>query len=110
MTPEEVVEAQYAAYNAHDADRLAGYYAEDCVVVGLDGVETLRGRAAFRERFARTFAQYPQNRAWSKARIVLGDHVVDHEAGERAPDGDKFEIIAVYTVKDGLITRLAMGR
>jgi hypothetical protein len=33
----------------------------------------LEGRAAFRERFAKTFAEHPQNKAWSVNRIALGN-------------------------------------
>ncbi|NWH07984.1 MAG: SgcJ/EcaC family oxidoreductase [Alphaproteobacteria bacterium] len=110
MNPVQVVEANYAAYNAGDADRLADLYAEDCLITDLNGNVTLEGRKAFRERFAKTFAEHPQNRAWCVGRIVLGNVVVDHEVGERAPGRDRFEIIAVYTIRDGLIQRLAMGR
>lgn len=110
MKPVDVVEANYEAYNAGDADRLAGLYAENCVITDLNGNVTLEGRAAFRERFAKTFAEHPQNKAWSVGRITLGNVVVDHEVGERAPGHDRFEIVAVYTIRDGLIERLAMGR
>ena len=110
MNPIEIVEANYEAYNAGDADRLADLYAEDCVLTDLNGKVTLEGREAFRERFARTFAEHPQNKAWSVSRIALGNVVVDHELGERSPGQDQFEIIAVYTIRDGLISRLAMGR
>ena len=110
MSPIEVVEANYEAYNAGDAARLASLYAENCVITDLNGNVTLEGRTAFRERFAKTFAEHPQNKAWSVSRIALGNVVVDHEVGERAPGRDRFEIIAVYTIRDGLIERLAMGR
>jgi hypothetical protein len=110
MSPAEVVQAQFDAYNAQDVDRLCSYYAEDCVITDLNGTVTMQGRAAFRERFAKTFAEHPKNRAWSVNRITLGNIVVDHEVGERAPGGEKFEIVAMYTIKDGQIARLAMGR
>ncbi len=110
MSPIEIVDANYEAYNAGDAGRLASLYAESCVVTDLNGAVTLEGRAAFRERFVKTFAEHPQNKAWSVGRIALGNIVVDHEVGERAPGRDRFEIIAIYTIRDGLIERLAMGR
>jgi putative hydrolase of HD superfamily len=110
MSPIEVVEANYEAYNARDADRLAALYAEHCVVTDLNGKVTLEGRTAFRERFAKTFAEHPQNKAWSVGRIALGNVVVDHEVGERAPGQGRFEIVAIYTIRECLIERLAMGR
>lgn len=110
MTPLEVVQAQLDAYNAQDLDRFCGWYAEDCVLADLNGIVTLEGRAALRARFAKTFADYPQNRAWSQNRISVGNVVVDHEVGERSPGGERFEIVATYIVRDACIVRLAMGK
>ncbi|MFO0831571.1 MAG: SgcJ/EcaC family oxidoreductase [Phycisphaerales bacterium] len=110
ITPVEVVQAQVEAYNAHDAVAMADLYSEDCVFTDLLGNVTLRGREAVRERFATTFRNNPLNRCWIKDRFSVGNLVVDHECGERAPGGEKFEVVAVYTVRDGLITRLMMGR
>ncbi|MBL8549649.1 MAG: nuclear transport factor 2 family protein [Hyphomonadaceae bacterium] len=110
MSPNEIVDAQYAAYNAGDAELLASFYAADVEITDLAGNLTLKGREAFQARFAKTFAEFPQNRAWSKNRIVLGNIVVDHEEGERAPGGERFEVVAIYTIKDGHIARLAMGK
>lgn len=110
MTPTEIVQAQLDIYNDHDAERLAACYAEDCVFADLAGNVTLQGRAAVRDRFSKTFTDHPKNKAWSVNRIAVGNIVVDHEVGERAPGGERFELVAVYTVKDGKIARLAMGR
>lgn len=110
MNPIEVVEANYEACSAGDAARLTGLYAEDRVLTDLNGNMTLEGRAAFRERFATTLAEHPQNKAWSVNRIALGNVVVDHEVGELSLGRDHFEIIAICTIRDGLISRLAMGR
>lgn len=110
MNPLEVIEANYEAYNAHDADRLAALYAEDCVATDLNGAVAFQGRVALRERFAETFAEHPQNKAWSVNRITLGDVVVIHEVIERAPGSDRLELIAIFTIKNGVIVRLAIGR
>ena len=110
MTLTEVLEAQYDAYNAQDLDRMCGCYAGDCVILDHSGAVLMQGPAELRARFEKTFAQHPQNRAWWVNRIAVGDVVTDHERGERAPGGEAFEISAVYTVKDGRIVRLVMGR
>lgn len=110
MTPLEVVAAQFEAYNRRDADALSLWYAEDCVVGDLYGEPSMLGREAVRARFAKTFAENPQNRAWSKYRFAIGRLVIDHEEGERAPGVGHFEIVAVYTIRDGLIARLDMAR
>lgn len=109
-SPSDIVQAQVEAYNAHDAAAMAGFYAEDCVFTDLLGNIMLRGRDAVRERFSNTFRNHPRNRCWIKTRFSVGNVVVDHECGERSPGGEKFEVVAVYTVRDGLITRLMMGK
>jgi uncharacterized protein (TIGR02246 family) len=87
MTPSEVVHGQFDAYNARDAAGLAAFYAEDCVFADLAGVEIMRGRAAFEAQFRKTFADHPQNRSWSANRLVVGEHVIDHEINQRTPGG-----------------------
>lgn len=109
-TPIDIVQAQVDAYNARDAAAMAEFYAEDCVLTDLSGQVTLRGREAVRARFEQKFREFPQNRCWIKARFCVGHVVVDHECGERSPGGEGFEIVAIYTVRDGLITRLMMGK
>ena len=108
-TPTEIVQAQVDAYNAHDATAMAAFYADDSGITDLQGHVTLRGRDALREQFAAKFREHPENRCWIKDRFTVGNLVIDHECGERSPGGEMFEIVAVYTVCDGLISRLMMG-
>jgi hypothetical protein len=108
MTPEQVVQAQFDAYNAQDLDRFCACYAEDAVIAELAGPVLQEGRAEIRARFERSWAQFPRNRARVLSRIVVGDTVVDHEVGEREPGGRSFELVAVYTVRGGRIVRLDM--
>jgi uncharacterized protein (TIGR02246 family) len=110
VTPLEIVQAQFDAYNARDADAMCAWYAEDCIIANLNGEVTFRGREAVRTRYAKTFADNPQNRAWSHHRFAVGNVVVDHEQGERAPGVGRFEVVAIYTIRDGLIARLDMAR
>jgi uncharacterized protein (TIGR02246 family) len=110
MTPLELVKVQFDAYNARDVDAMCACYAEDCIVANLNGEITMRGRETIRARYGKTFADNPQNRAWSHHRFAVGNTVVDHEEGERAPGVGKFEVVAIYTVRDGLIARLDMAR
>ena len=118
MSPAEIVQAQFDAYKARDADTLAACYAEDAIIAEYNGAVLQRGHAEIRERFARTFAEYPStrgtgepgNRAWPEGRIVVGNTVVDREVGYREPGGERFEIVAIYTIRDGLIARLDMAR
>jgi hypothetical protein len=52
------------------------------------------------------FAQYPQNHAEIVNRLACGNVVVDHERVRRSPDSEPFEVLAIYTIKDGKIARV----
>jgi len=77
---------------------------------GLNGTPTETSREAIKARYAKAFAQFPENKAVLKNRIAVGNTVVDHELVIRAPGGEEFEIIAIYTFKDGLIARVDFAK
>jgi uncharacterized protein (TIGR02246 family) len=106
----DIVQKQLDAYNIQDLDTYVSFFAEDCIVSGLNGSPTETSRAAIRARYTKAFAQFPENKAIVKNRIAVGNTVVDHELVIRAPGGEQFEIIAVYTLKDGLIARVDFAK
>lgn len=110
MTPANIVQRQFDAYNAQDIDAFLATYAPDCVISDLNGAVTQSGREAIRARYATMFAEFPQNRARVVSRMSLGDVVIDHEDVSRGPNGPRFEAIAIYTVKNGLIARVDFVR
>jgi hypothetical protein len=106
ITPFDVVEAQFTAYNAQDLDAHCAAFADDVVVADLNGAVTLSGIDAYREKYRQVFADFPQNRAELLNRMVVGHHVIDHERVFRAPGADPFEVAAIYTVSDARIVRV----
>ncbi len=110
MNAAEIVQRQLDAYNAHDLDVMLGCYAHDCVIAGLNGPVTETSREALRGRYAKTFADFPEDRARLVNRIAVGNTVIDHEDVSRGPGKDRFEVIAIYTVKDGLIARVDFAK
>ena len=106
MTPAAIAQGQLDAYNAQDLDGYMSYFADDCVVADLHGEVTMRGAAEIRARYAKTFAQFPENRARLVHRIVIGATVIDHEDVARTPDGERFEVAAIYTMRNGKIGRV----
>jgi len=106
----DIAQKQLDAYNAQDLDNYVSFFAEDCVVSGLNGTPTETSRDALHARYAKAFAQFPQNKAELKNRIAVGNTVVDHELVIRAPGGEQFEIIAIYTFKDGLISHVDFAK
>ena len=105
MSPVDIVDIQVVAYNAQDLETFCACYTDDVVIADLNGAVTQTGQSALRERYAVMFAQFPQNRARIVKRIAVGDVVIDHEEVTRAP-GQRFEAIAIYTVKQGRIARV----
>lgn len=106
MSAADVVQRQFDAYNAQDLDAFCATYADDCVIAKYDGETLQQGKDAIRARYGKTFSDYPKNRAWSVNRMSLGDVVIDHEKGERSPEGPFFEALVLYTVKNELIARV----
>ena len=106
----DVAQKQLDAYNAQDLDKYVSYFAEDCVVSGLNGTPTETSRTAIKARYAKAFETFPENKADLLNRIAVGNTVVDHELVIRKPGGEQFEIIAIYTFKDGLISRVDFAK
>jgi hypothetical protein len=110
VTPEQLAQAQLDAYNAQDLDKYVTYFSEDCIISDLNGAVAQTSRAQIKERYAKAFATFPQNKAELKNRIVVGNAVVDHELVIRAPGGEQFEIIAIYTVRGDQIVRVDFAK
>jgi uncharacterized protein (TIGR02246 family) len=106
----DIAQKQLDAYNAQDLETYVSYFTEDCIVAGLNGMPTETSRDALHARYAKAFAQFPQNKAELKKRITVGNTIVDHELVIRAPGGEQFEIIAIYTFRDGLIARVDFAK
>lgn len=106
-TPEDIVQRQLDAFNAHDLDALLPLFDADVVIIDLvDGSEVLRGIDAFRERYVAVFRDRPQVHAHLVGRVMLGTFVVDRE---RLTDGDGSEAedaLAIYEVDGEVVTRM----
>ena len=106
----ELVQKQLDAYNAQNIDAFLACYAEDAVLAGLNGDVTHRGLAAIRKRHEDLFYEFPKNHARLVNRIDLGTTVIDHEQVERSPGGDRFEVAAIYTIRNDRIVRVDFAR
>jgi len=99
-----IVERQLLAYNTRDVDAYCALFAQDAALLRLEHgefEELARGVDAIRAYYTERFKN-PRLHCEIKARIELGNFVVDHECvrgiGERA-----LEVIAIYEVRDTLI-------
>ncbi len=105
-----LTQRQLDAYNAQDLDAHCACFADDVVVANVGEEPNLQGIAAYRERYQGLFAQFPQNRAEALTRTVIGDKVIDHERVQRSPDAAPFEVLAIYSFRDGKIARVDFVR
>lgn len=110
MTPTELVQAQFDAYNAQDVERFMTFYAPNAVLASFNGDVLAEGAEAIRQRHVNLFATHPRNQARLVNRIAFADTVIDHESVERTPGGERFEVAAIYTIKNGLIARVDFAR
>jgi len=110
MSPADIVQAQLDAYNAQNLQRFCACFAPGAVLADLNGAVTHRGVAGVRERYAKLFADHPENRAELLSRVAVGDVVVDEERISRGKGAAPFRALAIYTVKSGLIARVDFVR
>lgn len=106
----DLIQRQLDAYNAQDISAFLACYADDAELATLNGGVNQKGLDAVRKRHEDLFAQFPENRAKLVNRIDLGTTVIDHEAVERSPGGEAFEVAAIYTIRDGKIARVDFAR
>ena len=110
MTPLELVQGQFDAYEVQDLDSFCAFFADDVVVAEYGGAVTGQGRAALHARYAKMFADFPLNRAELVSRMVIGATVIDHERIKRAPDSESFDVAVIYTTARGKIARMEFVR
>ncbi len=110
MSPENIVAVQLDAYNARDLERFCSVYADDCVLALYGGANLAEGLPAIRERHRKLFADFPKNRATLISRRAIGNFVIDQEHVERAPDGEVFDVAAIYTIRNSQIARVEFVR
>jgi len=103
MNPQDPVQRQLDAYNAHDLARFVAEYHDDVKVYRPPATEPLvAGKAAFGAHYAKNRFALPDLHARLVNRIVSGNIVVDHEDITGLPEGGR-SAIAVYEVVEGRI-------
>ncbi len=101
-----ITQAQLDAYNAQDLDLYCSFFTDDVIVADVGGAVTSNGIEAYRARYAKAFADFPQNKAELLARMPINGTVIDHERVSRGPAGPVFEVAAIYTFRGDKIARV----
>ncbi|MEH3048004.1 nuclear transport factor 2 family protein [Sphingomonas adhaesiva] len=99
-----------ARYNAQDADAYVELMTDDACEATYRGAVLREGREGVRAGLKAMFAQYPQNRAEIIADWTLGDTVLLHEKVERAPGGEAFEVMSIYSFEGDKVSRVEFIR
>lgn len=104
--PEQVVQRQLDAYNARDVEALLRIYADDAQMFEHPDRLLASGSGELRQRFLTRF-QEPDLHATLRARLVMGNLVIDHEEVTRNfPEGrGRVELIMIYEVQNGRIAK-----
>lgn len=99
-----LAQRQLDAYNAADLDAFVACYHPEVVVLN-QGEVSVRGRAAFRERYEALFRRGGFG-ASVPGRLAEGRHCVDLEIWWREQEGGERRegrVLVRYTLRDGLI-------
>jgi hypothetical protein len=107
--PNEVVQAQVAAFNRHDLEGLLNHFADDAQFFEYPDQLRMAGKDALRDHFRKLF-EAPQLHASILNRITLDRLVADHEKVTGLADGRVIEALVIYEVKDGRIVRVTLHR
>lgn len=99
-----------ARYNAQDADAYVELMTDDACEAGYRGAVLREGREGVRSGLNAMFAQFPQNRADILTSYELGETVLLHEKVSRAPDGEQFEVMSIYTFSGDKVSRVEFIR
>ncbi|MEO8384342.1 MAG: nuclear transport factor 2 family protein [Betaproteobacteria bacterium] len=105
------VDAQLAAYNAHDVEAFMVCYTPDCVIEDGTGARLLTGHAEMRPRYQTLFASSPNLHCEIASRICIGDYVIDEERiTGRVPDMRHAVVIYHVDKASGLISHVRFLR
>ena len=99
-----------ALYNEQDADGYVALMTDDACEATYRGAVLREGREGVRSGLKAMFAQFPQNRAEILSSYLFGETVVLHEKVARAPDGDQFEVMSIYSFSGDEVDRVEFIR
>jgi hypothetical protein len=103
-SPAALVEQQASAYNRRNLEEFLEPYSEDIELYEFPDKRHAVGKAAMREGYKPLFEKFPQLHCESLNSIVMGNTVIVHERVTGGPS--VIEAVAIYTIKDGKISRL----
>lgn len=101
---EAIVQRNLDAYNARDIDAFMKDYSDDIKLYDYPNTLNTEGKDAMRKGYADWFERTKDLNAYIKKRIVIGNKVIDEE--QVTANGQLFNVVAIYEVENGLITKV----
>ena len=106
LTPEDLVQKQVEAYNAHDLDAFVACYGPAIEFRTMDGkVNPEKGLAPLRKGYEDLFKRFPKLKVTVLKRISQGPFVIDQEQAE-GMGPNPITVTAIYETSQGKIIRV----
>lgn len=106
ITPEELIQKQVDAYNAHDLDAFVACFGKDIEFRTMDGnVNPEKGTVALRKGYADLFKRFPELRVKVLKRIRQGAYVIDQQQAE-GMGPNPVTVTAIYQIDQDKIIRV----
>jgi hypothetical protein len=105
-----VAEQMIGHYNAQNADAYVSLMSVGACEANYRGEVLRQGVEGVRSGLKSLFARFPNNRATILARYEVGEFVFLHESVERAPGGEKFEVMSIYSFEGDKVSRVEFVR
>ena len=111
MNPEIIVQQQLEAYNARDLEKFAACYTTDIKIYNFQETEpSIEGLEKLKSVYKDVFERSPDLEAKIDKRIVFDNKVIDHEKVTGRKGVVFIEVIAIYEVRDNLISKVTFIR
>ncbi len=109
---EKIVQANLDAYNANDIEAFMSFFSEDVTMYNFnENKKTAQGISEVRAIYEPYFKASPNLHSKILKRTVFDNKVIDHESITGANGRkDAFEIVLIYEVNDGKITKMTSIR
>jgi len=104
--PLSAAQGQLDAYNRQDLEGFLKWYADDVEVYNFPSELVYKGKDKMRERYSDAWKKNPNQKAEVTNRIINGNTVVDKEHVTGRSNGIEANLIAVYRIESGKISRV----
>lgn len=104
--PQTAAQGQLDAYNKQDIEAFLSWYSDNVEVYNFPDELIYRGKDKMRERYTNAWQQNPDQKAIVTDRIINGNTVIDKEHVKGRANGIENNVIAIYMIDKGKITKV----